>query len=122
MVRTFQLTKSLARLSVLENVKLGATDQRGERFFAASCAPLWRHQEQEIEERAEELLARFKLDHMRDEFAGSLSGGQRKLLEMARALMVRPRDGHARRADGRREPGAHPVAPRARQGPPRPTG
>ena len=47
-------------------------------------------QEQEIEARADELLARFKLDHMRDEFAGSLSGGQRKLLEMARALMVEP--------------------------------
>jgi neutral amino acid transport system ATP-binding protein len=91
MVRTFQLTKSLARLSVLENVKLGATDQRGERMFSSLVRPLWRHQEREIEERAEELLVRFKLDHMRDEFAGSLSGGQRKLLEMARALMVRPR-------------------------------
>ena len=45
----------------------------------------------EVEARAEELLARFKLDHMRDEYAGSLSGGQRKLLEMARALMVRAR-------------------------------
>jgi branched-chain amino acid transport system ATP-binding protein len=37
------------------------------------------------------LLARFKLEHMRDEFAGSLSGGQRKLLEMARALMADPK-------------------------------
>ena len=90
MVRTFQLTKSLARLTVLENVKLGATDQRGERFFASLFRPLWGKEEREIEARAEELLARFKLDHMRDEFAGSLSGGQRKLLEMARALMVRP--------------------------------
>jgi branched-chain amino acid transport system ATP-binding protein len=90
MVRTFQLTKSLARLSVLENVKLGATGQRGEGMFASLVRPLWRAQEQEIEERAEELLVRFKLDHMRDEFAGSLSGGQRKLLEMARALMVNP--------------------------------
>jgi branched-chain amino acid transport system ATP-binding protein len=90
MVRTFQLTKSLARLSVLENVKLGATGQRGEGMFASLVRPLWRSQEQEIEERAEELLVRFKLDHMRDEFAGSLSGGQRKLLEMARALMVNP--------------------------------
>jgi branched-chain amino acid transport system ATP-binding protein len=90
MVRTFQLTKSLARLSVLENVKLGATGQKGERFFTALLKPLWGAQEKEIEERAEELLVRFKLDHMRDEFAGSLSGGQRKLLEMARALMVEP--------------------------------
>jgi branched-chain amino acid transport system ATP-binding protein len=90
MVRTFQLTKSLARLSVLENVKLGATGQKGENFFRALIRPLWGDQEKEIEARAEELLVRFKLDHMRDEFAGSLSGGQRKLLEMARALMVQP--------------------------------
>jgi neutral amino acid transport system ATP-binding protein len=90
MVRTFQLTKSLARLSVLENVKLGGTDQKGEKFFASLFRPIWGAQEKEIEARAEELLARFKLDHMRDEFAGSLSGGQRKLLEMARALMVQP--------------------------------
>jgi neutral amino acid transport system ATP-binding protein len=90
MVRTFQLTKSLARLSVLENVKLGATGQKGERLFASLLKPIWGGQEKEIEARAEEMLARFKLDHMRDEFAGSLSGGQRKLLEMARALMVEP--------------------------------
>jgi len=90
MVRTFQLTKSLARLSVLENVKLGATEQRGERIFASLVRPLWKAQEAEIEARAQELLVRFKLDHMRDELASSLSGGQRKLLEMARALMVEP--------------------------------
>jgi len=90
MVRTFQLTKSLARLTVLENVKLGATAQRGERFLVSLLRPLWGAQEADVEARAEDLLARFKLDHMRDEFAGSLSGGQRKLLEMARALMVQP--------------------------------
>ena len=90
MVRTFQLTKSLERLSVIENVMLGATDQRGERFLVSLFRPLWSGQEAEIQERAEELLERFKLDHMSDEFAGSLSGGQRKLLEMARALMVQP--------------------------------
>jgi branched-chain amino acid transport system ATP-binding protein len=91
MVRTFQLTKSLARLTVLDNLKLGATDQRGEGLFASLIRPLWRAQEAEVEARAEALLEKFKLDHMRDEFAGSLSGGQRKLLEMARALMVQPR-------------------------------
>jgi branched-chain amino acid transport system ATP-binding protein len=90
MVRTFQLTKSLALLSVIENMKLGAIGQRGEHLFAGLLRPLWRSQEREIEQRAEELLARFNLAHMRDEFAGSLSGGQRKLLEMARALMVQP--------------------------------
>jgi neutral amino acid transport system ATP-binding protein len=90
MVRTFQLTKALTRLSVLENMKLGATGQRGERMLGALWPPVWRSQEAEIEQRAEELLVRFKLDHMRDELAGTLSGGQRKLLEMARSLMVQP--------------------------------
>ncbi len=90
MVRTFQLTKALSRLTVIENMRLGATGQRGERMWRAMFGWLWNKQEREITERAEELLARFKLDHMRDEYAGSLSGGQRKLLEMARALMVRP--------------------------------
>jgi branched-chain amino acid transport system ATP-binding protein len=90
MVRTFQLTKSLALLSVLENMKLAATQQKGEHFFLSLLRPLWHPQERVIEEQADELLRRFKLDHMREEFAGSLSGGQRKLLEMARALMVQP--------------------------------
>jgi branched-chain amino acid transport system ATP-binding protein len=52
--------------------------------------PTWRRQEREITIRADELLERFNLAHMRDEYAGSLSGGQRKLLEMARALMTEP--------------------------------
>ena len=90
MVRTFQLTKSLARLTVLDNLKLGATGQRGEGFFASLVRPLWSAQEAEVQARAEDLLGQFNLSHMRDEYAGSLSGGQRKLLEMARALMVQP--------------------------------
>ncbi|MFT4298651.1 MAG: ABC transporter ATP-binding protein [Aeromicrobium sp.] len=90
MVRTFQLTKVLARLSVIENMRLGATGQRGERLWAAVLRPLWRGQEAAITARADDLLTRFKLDAKREDFAGSLSGGQRKLLEMARALMVDP--------------------------------
>lgn len=90
LVRTFQLTKALMRLTALENLMLGATGQRGERFLPSILRPTWRRQEREIEARADELLARFNLAHMRDEFAGTMSGGQRKLLEMARALMVRP--------------------------------
>jgi branched-chain amino acid transport system ATP-binding protein len=91
MVRTFQLTKALSRLRVIENMKLGATGQAGERFLSALIRPRWRDQEQAIEGKADELLERFKLSHMRDEFAGELSGGQRKLLEMARALMSDPK-------------------------------
>ncbi len=90
MIRTFQLTKSLAKMTVIENMKLGATGQMGERFLPSLLPFLWRKQESEVEAQADELLARFKLDHMRGEFAGSLSGGQRKLLEMARALMAKP--------------------------------
>jgi len=69
---------------------LGAKDQPGENFFVAIVAPLWRKREREIEAKAEDLLARFKLLEKKDDFAGSLSGGQRKLLEMARALMSDP--------------------------------
>ena len=90
MVRTFQLTKALSKMTVIENMKLGAVGQRGERFWNALLPMVWRSQEQEIEARADALLERFKLSHMREEFAGTLSGGQRKLLEMARALMVDP--------------------------------
>jgi neutral amino acid transport system ATP-binding protein len=90
MVRTFQLTKALSRMTVIENMRLGATAQPGENLFSALVPPLWKAREREITEQAEELLVRFKLDAKRDDFAGSLSGGQRKLLEMARALMSRP--------------------------------
>jgi branched-chain amino acid transport system ATP-binding protein len=90
MVRTFQLTKALSKLTVLENMMLGAKNQGGERLVRALFSPLWRQREQEVEEQARKLLERFKMSHMTDEFAGTLSGGQRKLVEMARALMTDP--------------------------------
>jgi branched-chain amino acid transport system ATP-binding protein len=90
MVRTFQLTKALSRMTVMQNMLLGATGQKGEGFLAAIVPAMWRSQEKANTERAEELLRRFKLDKKRDDFAGTMSGGQRKLLEMARALMVEP--------------------------------
>jgi neutral amino acid transport system ATP-binding protein len=90
MVRTFQLTRTLARLTVLENMLLAATGQLGERLLPALVPPLWHQQEREIEGRADELLERFRLGPLRDDYAGTLSGGQRKLLELARALMARP--------------------------------
>jgi neutral amino acid transport system ATP-binding protein len=89
-VRTFQLTKALGLLTVLENMKLGATKQTGENFWVGLLPFLWRKQDSEIEVKARDLLTRFKLDAKEKDFAASLSGGQRKLLEMARALMTDP--------------------------------
>jgi len=90
MVRTFQLTKALNRMTVLDNMMLGATGQAGENLFKAWIKPLWSAQEREVEAKAKDLLQRFKLLEKKDDYAGSLSGGQRKLLEMARALMTDP--------------------------------
>ncbi len=90
MVRTFQLTKALSRLTVMENMRLGAQHQRGEKLWASFLPFLWSGQEKEISERALRLLESFNLAQKQDDLAGSLSGGQRKLLEMARALMVQP--------------------------------
>jgi len=89
-VRTFQLTKALARMRVIDNMKLGATGQLGEHFLPAFLQPLWGDQERRIEKQADRLLERFNLTRVRNDFAGELSGGQRKLLEMARALMSEP--------------------------------
>jgi ABC-type branched-subunit amino acid transport system ATPase component len=91
MVRTFQLTKALTRMTVMDNMLIGAADQLGERFWAGLIPPLWKAQEAANRQKAMELLERFKLVDKREDYAGELSGGQRKLLEMARALMLNPK-------------------------------
>lgn len=91
MVRTFQLTKALSRMTVLENMLLGAARQPGENMAVALIPWLWTGREKQITEQALELLQRFKLYDKREDMAGSLSGGQKKLLEMARALMSEPK-------------------------------
>lgn len=91
MVRTFQLTKALTRMSVMDNMRLGAGDQNGESILRAPFPTVWKKREREVTEQASELLHKFQLYHMRDEYAGTLSGGQRKLLELARLLMSKPR-------------------------------
>lgn len=89
-VRTFQLTKALSLLTVLENMKLGAPDQKGESIWRSMLPFIWRAQDDALEAKAMDLLTRFKLDAKAADYAASLSGGQRKLLEMARALMRDP--------------------------------
>ena len=90
MVRTFQLTKVLAKMSVLDNMMLAAQEQTGE-AMGRGLLHGWRGQERDVRARALEVLDQFNMTHMQGEFAGSLSGGQRKLLEMARSLMAAPK-------------------------------
>jgi branched-chain amino acid transport system ATP-binding protein len=92
MVRTFQITKALARMPVIDNMMLGAPDQPGEHLLNVVFRQrAWRRRESEVREQAMELLDVFNLTKLADAYAGTLSGGQRKLLELARALMARPR-------------------------------
>ena len=90
MIRTFQLTKVLSKLTVIENMRVGAGGQSGESLWKAMFPTFWRSEEKSNTEKADALLERFLLIKKREDFAGSLSGGQRKLLEMSRALMADP--------------------------------
>ena len=92
MVRTFQITKALARMPVIDNMMLAAPDQPGEHLRGVLLRPgASRRREREVREDAIELLEIFNLTKLADAYAGTLSGGQRKLLELARALMTKPR-------------------------------
>jgi ABC-type branched-subunit amino acid transport system ATPase component len=92
MVRTFQLTKVLSRMTVLENLLLGPKMQSGEQIRNIFLRPkIVADDEARIMEKALETLEFFDLIHMKDDYAGALSGGQKRLLEMARALMTDPK-------------------------------
>jgi neutral amino acid transport system ATP-binding protein len=90
MVRTFQVAKALSRLSVLENMLLGAQDQTGEKMWQAWMPQVAKDQKL-LKEKAMTILTDIGMDHKATDFAGGLSGGQRKLLEMGRALMSDPK-------------------------------
>ena len=91
LVRTFQITRELQGMTVVENLMLAPKDQRGERLVNT-----WLRndqveaQEESVRERAEEMLEFLEIDHLANEEAGNLSGGQRKLLELGRVLMTDP--------------------------------
>lgn len=92
LVRTFQVARVLSRLSVVENVMLGAQKQTGENFWRVWFQPhLVAQEEKQIRERAMAVLESVGLAHKAQDYAGALSGGQRKLLEMGRALMTNPK-------------------------------
>jgi neutral amino acid transport system ATP-binding protein len=91
MVRTFQVAKALSRMSVLENLLLGAKDQTGEKIwqvFAQSGRS--QQQQRELKDKAMSILDSVGLSAKAHGYAGGLSGGQRKLLEIGRALMADP--------------------------------
>jgi branched-chain amino acid transport system ATP-binding protein len=90
--RTFQIPRPFAAMTVLENVLLAAREQRGERPFANWLTPgAVARQERGNVARARDIIDFLALGRLASAPAASLSGGQRKLLELARVLMAEPR-------------------------------
>ncbi|HEY2770815.1 MAG TPA: ABC transporter ATP-binding protein [Solirubrobacteraceae bacterium] len=92
LVRTYQLSSEFGRLTVLENLLVAAPGQRGERWRTLLLGKrYWREQEQELVVRARALMERFGMSEKENEYAGRLSGGQKRLVEIMRALMAGPK-------------------------------
>ncbi len=91
-VRTFQIARGFPTLTVLETLLLHGDDQPGERMLTALFSPgQARQREAELLDRAHAVAKRLKLDHVVVNLTDALSGGQKKLLEIGRALMAQPR-------------------------------
>ena len=92
LARTFQIPRPFPQMTVLENVMLAPIGQAGERFWNNWVRPgAVRAEERRHRERAHEVLDFTGLGGKAQELAGQLSGGQQKLLELARVMMVEPK-------------------------------
>jgi ABC-type branched-subunit amino acid transport system ATPase component len=92
LVRTFQLASEFKRLTVLENLLSAVPGQPGDSFIGAVRGRrFWRASENESVQRAQDMLERFGLSQYGNQYAGDLSGGQRRLVEIMRALMAEPK-------------------------------
>ena len=92
LVRTFQLPSEFARLTVLENLLVAAPDNRGDSLWGALLGRrYWIGDERRIVEQARGLLRRFGMTAKESDYAGTMSGGQKRLIEIMRALMLHPR-------------------------------
>ena len=88
-VRTFQIPNEFTKLTVLENLMMVPSGQPGENLFRSLLSPgAVARRERDVMEKAEEALDFLSLSHLRDELAGNLSGGQKKLLELGRTMMT----------------------------------
>ena len=92
LMRTFQIPRELRRMTVLENLMLAPAGQSGERLWSSWLTP-WKvaREERQIQAQALDVLELVNLSHLANDFAGNLSGGQKKLLELARTLMAEPK-------------------------------
>jgi neutral amino acid transport system ATP-binding protein len=92
LVRTFQLPSEFGQLTVLENLLVAAPDNRGESLLGALLGKrYWMPDEKRLVEQARGLLKRFGMSAKESDYAASLSGGQKRLVEIMRALMLRPK-------------------------------
>lgn len=87
LARTFQIPQPFPRLTVLENLCLGTQDNPGENVIRSLLKLKWLDKELETTQQAFDVMALLEIDHLWNNLAGELSGGQLKLLELGRALM-----------------------------------